>query len=340
MHYYSVVELWLDAEFSDIDRLSLPDPGVWLVTPQISTDPSASKPTDCYFRGLRHFSEDPPVIGVSYSDTGMSRLSKYCVNTLAVVTSLELDLDGNYYEDDCAEDEGAEEVYRVLKDSHSRIDPVMRYFVDWIRSVGNQPRVGRFDSGDVGLTQSAIYVDGEKLPYGSSVYLPRVRTRGEFVFQQQKPSLSLEQATNYLARAILNESPRLSATLYADAKHDYDLRRQVLFAAVALEIEIKTLLRESANEYQKDLIDLLLNSPRDYSAAAAQLFHKPCRVVTGRSLNDENRTLFNAVNQLFANRNRIAHKGFEGLEPPEKLQELIAAAGRALAWCEAVRNNS
>lgn len=41
---------------------------------------------------------------------------------------------------------------------------------------------------------------------------------------------------------ISTRSPRLAEMIYADALHDFDLRRKVLMAATALEVAVKDML--------------------------------------------------------------------------------------------------
>lgn len=148
------------------------------------------------------------------------------------------------------------------------------------------------------------------------------------------PSLDQEKAVRHLERSVLAEGPRLSATIYADAQHDYDVRRGVLFAAVALEIEIKGLLQDRAGPDQIALVELLLNHPRDFSMSAASLFHRPCMAVLGHSLKQDDPPVFRLVEQLFESRNRIAHRAFVGLADTTELATQITAAGKAMSGCQ------
>jgi hypothetical protein len=128
----------------------------------------------------------------------------------------------------------------------------------------------------------------------------------------------------------------LAALLYADALHDYDLHRQVLMTAVALEIAVKETLIGAAASDQVALVRLLLDKPRDYSMSVISLYDAAADAVCGRSLKSENLELYKTIEALIANRNRIVHKLLRDLQPPAKLHGQIKAASEAIAWCDSI----
>jgi hypothetical protein len=87
------------------------------------------------------------------------------------------------------------------------------------------------------------------------------------------------------------------------------LPQALVLAAISTEIRIKRTLEELASADQRDLIQILLNSPRDYSVAAQRLFDRPLKAISGHSLKDDDKELWKAAGALFVDRNAVAHKG-------------------------------
>jgi hypothetical protein len=151
-----------------------------------------------------------------------------------------------------------------------------------------------------------------------------------------------ELSTEDLARlpGLLKEDPPLWARVLADAQY-YTWtdewaapERAVLFAALACELAVKETLRETAEGEVRALLELVLEHPRDYSLAAAELFAKPMQAITGRSLRDEDRALWKRVDVLFRERNRVAHKGARLSH--REARELVASAVEAIEWLRRV----
>lgn len=63
--------------------------------------------------------------------------------------------------------------------------------------------------------------------------------------------------------------------------------RAVVLAAMALEIQVRTALRDRTSGQAHDLLELVLNNPRDWSLAAAALWDKALEAAFGRSLRRE-----------------------------------------------------
>ena len=317
VHEFEFNKLWLDGAFRE--RAEVTDPaGRWrLLFPSISLTTDTLGPKTQFPNA--YFTSELTFPG--YTESG----SRYAVSQLAVIVKDELDLEGDF-ESRWRESRGSE-VQQVLAQSAGKATDIVRRFIDWVRTDGGQPSVGRFESREIRMTGSHVFDEtGKKLNYGSGSMLTVDFTPG--------PTLDPETAVRYLERSVLAEGPRLSATIYADARHDYDVRRKVLFAAVALEIEIKGLLQDQAGPDQIALIELLLNHPRDFSMSAASLFHRPCIAVLGHSLKDDDPRLFRLIEQLFESRNRIAHRALVGLADTAELAAQVTAAGEAMSWCQ------
>jgi hypothetical protein len=212
------------------------------------------------------------------------------------------------------------------------VEPFLRTFVDWIRTEGNQPTVGRFETLEINYLMSHFCDKGT----GARLdHWPQQRPLTAN-FDTKTPNLTREQACDYVALALDGNSPSLAASLYADALHDYDLHRKVLMTAVAVETAVKEMLIRTARPDQVALINLLLNNPRDYSMSLISLFDAAAHAVRGRSLRSDNKELYKTIDALIMNRNRIVHKLFRDIDPVADLQRQIEAASEAMAWCDSI----
>lgn len=146
------------------------------------------------------------------------------------------------------------------------------------------------------------------------------------------------------------KEPRLAATLLADARgvlippatqetrDRLDTPHAVLLAAIAAEVRIKETLRESATGGLRPLLDIVLDSPRDVSVATGQLLDKPLKVITGTSLKEADKPLFNRVNdKLFPLRNRVAHYGHR--PTTEEARNAVATATDLFAWLDELQGD-
>jgi hypothetical protein len=120
--------------------------------------------------------------------------------------------------------------------------------------------------------------------------------------------------------AILEASakePDIAKTLLADARAIYwpkfrtgqDHQRAVLLAAIAAEVDVKRRLQDFASPELRPLVEIIVRNPRDVSQSVPQLLHKPLKAVTGQSLVESDKRLWDAVERLFIVRNRVAHRG-------------------------------
>ena len=125
--------------------------------------------------------------------------------------------------------------------------------------------------------------------------------------------------------------------LLADAKYlawirePADLHLAVLLAAMACEAKIKGLLRDRARSpEQLGLVEVIIDNPRDVTVAVASLFNLPAKAVLGRSMKEENKTLFRATEALFSTRNAIAHGKPRPAE--QKMRAAVTTASDVFAW--------
>lgn len=123
--------------------------------------------------------------------------------------------------------------------------------------------------------------------------------------------------------------------LIADASYLMGIRppnpeQAVLLAAVGLEVAVKLALRAKVDDARRDLLDYILDHPRDVSQQAVALFDATMDVAINRSLKTEDKPLFKRVDRLFQQRNAVAHGGVR--VPPSDALDSTRAAQEALVW--------
>jgi hypothetical protein len=97
-----------------------------------------------------------------------------------------------------------------------------------------------------------------------------------------------------------------------------------LLAAMGVEVYTKDVLRHLVDNASAPLLDLLLENPRDWSAAAYSLFSKALPTIASTNLGEEHKLLSKRVQKLFEARNRLAHRG-EAITTDEAKQHVTTA---------------
>jgi hypothetical protein len=147
-----------------------------------------------------------------------------------------------------------------------------------------------------------------------------------------------------LAATGTGEGPPLAEVLLADARavvagptvsQDWmsekrDTARVVLLAAVACEVKVKATLLEKSPAQFEELLNVILENPREVSVAAGQLVDKPMKAALGVSLRGADKQLFKSVSDdLFPRRNKVAHGGYQ--PTIEEARAAVATATRLFA---------
>lgn len=152
----------------------------------------------------------------------------------------------------------------------------------------------------------------------------------------QENALRAEGVLAALDATSSDWEPSLPGQLLADARF-YTLRPSalnpnlgVLLAAIAAEVAIRRFLADHATDKQAELVGLLLDN-RMISLAAVSLYDKALKAVIGRSLREDDKDAYVALDSLFQVRNRVAHKGAYSVVHEEAARHLKAAA-RALEY--------
>jgi hypothetical protein len=229
------------------------------------------------------------------------------------------------------EDRASEEAQRVFDEARPIAVEVARRYVDIVRIRKRQSWLGDSSSVPKVVWHTDFYDSSGAILAVSFGYGP--------------PAVVIRSSSETEHRAVLDsvaaaEDPSIGDAFLADAifrnwpTGNPDRVQAVLLAAIACEVKIKQCLRELAGREQA-LLTVILENPRDVSLAALSLFDKALDAVCGRSLRRDNRELFNAVKTLFEDRNRIAHRGGEGLDTSE-LGRHIATAQAVFTYLEAL----
>jgi hypothetical protein len=142
-----------------------------------------------------------------------------------------------------------------------------------------------------------------------------------------------------MATTVLEHGPQPTSVLLAQASYlsrstaDPQPGLAVLLAAVACEAHAKEVLIEQAESAVRPLLDTLLRKPRIFQEPAAELFGHVAKVVIGKSLQEDNRTLWKSITELFETRSKMAHVADR--PSAEKAKELTIAARQAIEWLDA-----
>ena len=188
-HEFEVAGIWVSADLalalSDIPPGGRPR----LIIPGWDPDPSASVPNERYFNTSLECH--------SYMEDG----SAYEIRGFVIAIPVELDVPEDYMER--WEADHFAELRSHGDATQPRAEALARAFVDWVRTEGAQPRLGRFEDGSVAYGGcSYIQADGERLRYASSQSLVGRGSSG--------PPLAAAATSSFFARALEGDSPALA----------------------------------------------------------------------------------------------------------------------------------
>lgn len=239
-------------------------------------------------------------------DSGSSNL--VVIRLVRIVGNVESSLSADTFDPNDAD--GKQEYSRVFRHLYDGVLALARDFSAWTRFEGNQywaepegryPRIVnmvslvdidaqrglRISQGRAGMIR--IVADENMLD------LARLRRVKDALVAEQQ--LGVEELLLLEARYILAGEQVIQAD------------RATLLAAIALEVMVKKVLRDVASSGQAELVELLLNNPRDWSMSAHGLFSKALAAVSPSSKSTPDKALSTRVQKLFTERNKIAHSG-------------------------------
>lgn len=155
--------------------------------------------------------------------------------------------------------------------------------------------------------------------------------------------LDLDSLMDLIDRTTMHERPDPADTLLADAFYGLvsssDPRLAVMQAAMAAERRIKTFLQERAIFGQRELVELIVNSPRDVTVQAVGLYDKGLKAVVGRSFREDDKEGYKMLVKLFEERNKFAHRDSSVLTR-DQARQLVRAARAAGEYLNEVEKTS
>jgi hypothetical protein len=235
--------------------------------------------------------------------------------------------------DDVRYKDAASHGINLIEEGRAAAESVVRELLSWIRVRPAQSGLGLTTEPieREGVQELIDVESGERLPVGGISHI-------DATLQALESALRPEDVAGVWEQIDARAPPPLPETLLADAAHFAwgdapDPIRAILTAAIACEIKVKTNLRERIDPPRAELLDFILENPREVTLTAADgLFDKLMELVQGRSLRKADRDLFNEVKELFRTRNGIAHRG--ELPNLAAARRLTAAARRAFVWLD------
>ena len=226
------------------------------------------------------------------------------------------------------------------------------HFLAWIRASVGQFWLPPWHEGPDLAAYGELVVAGT---YEEVAPEARWQTPHRSIGIRLEAAASAQDVDDALQRAATGGEPEVADLLLADARmvlspfgssqaskiERRDTARAVLVAAIAAEVKIKETLVEKTRHEFHELLDLILDNPRDITIAAGQLLDKPMKAALGVSLREQDRPLFKDVTErtstkwgLFPLRNRVAHYGYR--PTLAEAQKAVDGAQRLFAWLDSL----
>lgn len=230
------------------------------------------------------------------------------VRIIRVLINTEVALSADTYDDNDPEHNMAinEVFWKLWKHAHDSthefIDNVRAHGQPWIEPNGRYPRVlNTVELIDVTLRRSFGFrigqaLDGFRVVDESGILSAQRLSEIERIMQDEGPPS--------VGEVLVSD-----AFYLADSEQGNGPSQATLLAAMGVEVKTKAVLRLLAGEDKQELLDLLLENPRDWSLSAHGLFAKALPTLAGRALREDHRELAKQVQKLFNARNRVAHRG-------------------------------
>ncbi|MDQ3092401.1 MAG: hypothetical protein M3R46_12250 [Actinomycetota bacterium] len=225
----------------------------------------------------------------------------------------------------------------ALRGAEQAAREVLRRLLESVR-VRGQHWLGP-DSGSprgIGVGQLDDLDAGRRLPVTIGLEADLVITKVEGY-----QVLDAARLADALERSQQDATEPMEQVLKADALYMLqdadppDYPRAVLTAAIACEVKIKRTLRERSTGTARELVDLMLDNPRDWSLALIALVDKPLKAVASVSLREADLPLYKRLDSLIRRRNGLAHKAED---PPDEQEarEHAKTAVEVFRWLDAL----
>lgn len=137
-------------------------------------------------------------------------------------------------------------------------------------------------------------------------------TSRRIILYRGENCVGLDDLSDFAHR--IEERPKVADLLFADAWHygigsrSRNPKMAILLSAMACELQVKETLRNVVSANQTELLNIILDNPREVTQAPTSLFDGTLKAVTGRSLREDDHDLWKRLCLLFQRRNHIAHQ--------------------------------
>jgi hypothetical protein len=255
-------------------------------------------------------------------------------NVIRVVVETEGEVTAADFDDEERYREAADRALPIFDRANDVARAVANDLLAWTRSQYRHSWLGlsHEPAQEIGPASLIEAESGRRFPIGHSYH-------GVSQMRNTDLALGLSELQALLGSVGAEESPPIPESLLSDAQFlaweldPPDATRAVLMAAIACELKVKKSLQERCPDDQADLLDFVLENPREITVTAADgLFDKLMEVAQGRSLRKADPELFKRIRRLFEVRNNIAHRGIAPAS--EEASGLVRAARDAFTWLD------
>lgn len=221
-----------------------------------------------------------------------------------------------------------EHVHRTLTANRPAAQAIMWALHEWLRTESPYWMTNQASDPDVQPLAESLYDESMNcLDFG--------RARGDTVqLVTSRDALGRAEVNRLLHQMAAGRQPSVARAFLADAAAAKDLKHKVVLAAFGVEFAVKSKLRQRASATQEILVDLLMGRAQGFTIAAIKLFDKPLKAILGVSLKESDRQLYNLINGLFEDRNRVAHGSLDKLSSEEDLRKEVRAAKKVCDWLD------
>jgi hypothetical protein len=214
----------------------------------------------------------------------------------------------------------------VVEGMSSRVDSVFAMVFDVLRARGRQPWLGLTGTKHEGWKWRLLDLDRELRHPSPAAAMSRFWVvEPDSVLSESAAAEPLSQ----LAPISLSESLLADVGFFRWSHFPQAGAAAVLLAAIACEIEAKSVIRRTAGD-RLEAVELLMSRAREFSGPARELFSKVMKAANGRSLKEEDSGLERDLGALFEVRNGIAHRS--QIPTLEQAMASTRTAERVFEW--------
>jgi hypothetical protein len=216
-----------------------------------------------------------------------------------------------------------------------------RQFLRWIRRLSEQPWIGAFESQTDPLVKGSFQID----EHGNAIDTPYVYAVVQASDGFRHP-MRRDEWEEAFRRTLVDEEPETYWLLYMDAVNNQSMQRigeAILSLALSLEVARDTLLEKFAARVDRSEAGVRLGSPFDGDDLRKHITTH-LELASGRNLRTERLDLWQAVDDLYVARHKVAHGKRAIVRAPggvratigEDIKRWITAVRATIVWMEDV----